>query len=277
MLLCKILIIFSRFLIIFSCKILIIFTEEWLCISYCLPQFSDSFLESSSLLPNVPGVFNDAELISCPDTQEPEILNTLRQYVTEYCVIGSLNINSLSEKFNEVQEWIQAFDILTIQETKIDRSLSDSQFAIRGYNMYRRDRKKESGGILVYIRQSVPTYRLRVKSNEVESILLDIEVGQQHISLLCAYKIPSVNNDVFSDEIYTLLDTTISNWSNVICFGDLNSDILHPLDNGKEGGAWLDICDIYDLQNLITEPTRIFCTKESCFDIIAKNIPTFVL
>ena len=130
---------------------------------------------------------------------------------------------------------------------------------------------------MVYIRQSVPTYCLRVKSNEVESILFDVQVGQQNISLLCAYKPPSVNNGVFSDEMYTLLDTAISNRSNVICFGDLNSDILYPLDNGKEGGAWLDICDIYDLQNLITEPTRIFCTKEFCLDIIATNIPTFVL
>ena len=59
-----------------------------------------------------------------------EILETLSQYATKYCVIGSLNINSLSGKFSEVQEWIEAFDILSIQETKIDRSFPDSQFAI---------------------------------------------------------------------------------------------------------------------------------------------------
>ena len=29
------------------------------------------------------------------------------------------------------------------------------------------------------------------------------------------------------------------------------------MEDGKEGRAWLDICDIYDLQNLIFEPTRI--------------------
>lgn len=71
-------------------------------------------------------------------------------------MIGNLNINSLRGKFDEVHEWIEAFDILSIQETKIDRSFPDSQFAITGYNMYRRDRKKGGGGILVYVRKSLP-------------------------------------------------------------------------------------------------------------------------
>ena len=73
-------------------------------------------------------------------------------------------------------EWIQAFDILTVQETKLDKSFPDSQFAIDGYNMFRRDRKKGGGGIMVYIRNSIPFHRIRVKSNEVEAILLDIQL-----------------------------------------------------------------------------------------------------
>ena len=162
-------------------------------------------------------------------------------------MIGSLNINSLSGKFDEVQEWIEVFDILSIQETKIDRSFPDSQFAITGYNMYRRDRKKGGGGIVVYVRKSLPSYRLKTKTNEMESILVDFQVGQQHVSLLCGYKPQSVNNNIFTDEMYTLLDAAISNRPNIICLGDLNCDILHPLDNGKEGRALLDICDIYDL------------------------------
>ena len=36
--------------------------------------------------------------------------------------------------------------------------------------------------------------------------------------------------------------------------GDLNSDILHPLDNHKEGQCLLDMCDIYDLDSLINVP-----------------------
>ena len=94
----------------------------------------------------------------------------------------SFNINSLGNKFGEVMEWIQAFDILTIQETKLDKSFPDSQFAVDGYNMFRRDRKKGGGGIMVYIRKSIPSHRIRVKSNEVEVMLIDIQLGQQYTS-----------------------------------------------------------------------------------------------
>lgn len=185
-------------------------------------------------------------------------------------------INSRSGKFSEVQEWIEASHILSIQETKIHKSFPDSQFAITGYNMYRRDRKKGGGGIVVYVRKSIPSHRLRIKSNEVEAILVDIQVSQQHISILCGYKPPSVINSIFTNEMYTLLAVAISNRPNIICLGDLNCNILHPLDNGEEGRTWLDICDVYDLQNLIREPTRISRTNESCLDIIATNAPAFV-
>jgi exonuclease III len=136
-----------------------------------------------------------------------------------------------------VKEWIEVFDILTIQETKIDKSFPDSQFAINGYDLYRRDRKKEGGGIIVYVRKSVPKYRLRVRSENIESILMDIQVGQQHITLVCAYKPPSISNLMFANEMSTILDKAISNIPNVICLGNLNCDILHPLQNGKEGWA----------------------------------------
>ena len=143
--------------------------------------------------------------------------------------------------------------------------------------MYRRDRKKGGGGIVVHIRKSLPSYRLKTKTKEMEAILVDFQVGQQHISLLCGYKPPSVNNNTFTDEMYTLLDAAISNRPNMLCLGDLNCDILHSLENGKEGRAWLDICDIYDLQNLIKARTRISRTKQACIDKIATNVPAFEL
>ena len=73
-------------------------------------------------------------------------------------------------------------------------------------NMFRRDRKKGGGGIIVYIRKSIPSHRIRVKSNEVEVILIDVQLGQQHMSLLCACKPPAVTNHTFTNEMYALLD-----------------------------------------------------------------------
>ena len=193
------------------------------------------------------------------------------------CVIGTLNINSLPSKWLEVQEWIRSFDILSIQETKIDSTFPKSQFPLQGYNTYRRDRKKGGGGILLYVRNSIPCYQIKTTCGEVEAILIDIQLGQQHFSLLLAYKPPSVKNEIFKREMSVLLNLAILNCPDVICIGDLNCDLLHPVGNGKQGRNLLDICDVYDLHNLINEPTRVSSTKESCLDVILTNVPSLVL
>ena len=49
--------------------------------------------------------------------------------------IASYNINSLQSKFVEVKEWLDqgVFDVLTIQETKIDRTYPNFQFQVEHY------------------------------------------------------------------------------------------------------------------------------------------------
>ena len=60
----------------------------------------------------------------------------------------------------------------------------------------------------------------------------------------------------------------------MICIGDLNCDLLHPVCNGKQGRELLDIWDVYDLHSIINEPTRVFSTKESCLDVLPTNVPS---
>ena len=57
--------------------------------------------------------------------------------------------SALPGKFIEIKEWLvdKVFDILCIQETKIDSTFPNSQFHVNGYNIFRRDRKKGGGGI----------------------------------------------------------------------------------------------------------------------------------
>ena len=49
-------------------------------------------------------------------------------------------------------------DILLISESKIDDSFPKSQFSIPGFSIpYRKDRDCAGGGILLYIRQDIPS------------------------------------------------------------------------------------------------------------------------
>lgn len=140
----------------------------------------------------------------------PDLANITPQ-ASKRCIIGNLNINSLPLKFLEVQDWIGSLDILIIQGTKIDGTFPNSQFSVQGYNLYRRDRKKGGGGFLVYVRNSIPSFQLKTNRGEVEAILVDIQLGQQHFSILSAYKPPSIKNEIFRKEFGALLDLVISN------------------------------------------------------------------
>ena len=48
------------------------------------------------------------------------------------------------------------FDILIVNESKLDSGFPDSQFSIPGYRIVRKDRKKNGGGIIVYINEDIP-------------------------------------------------------------------------------------------------------------------------
>ena len=65
--------------------------------------------------------------------------------------IGVLNVNSLRNKIGAVQELItNNIDICLLSETKIDESFPNQQFNISNYKIFRRDRNKHGGGIILH-------------------------------------------------------------------------------------------------------------------------------
>ena len=80
-----------------------------------------------------------------------------------------MNINSISNKFVELKSLVTGLlDILILTETKIDNTFSTSQFLIDGYSIpYRLDRNAHGGGILIYIRNDIPSKLL--KNHNIDS------------------------------------------------------------------------------------------------------------
>ena len=77
-----------------------------------------------------------------------DLLRKIRIKNVNKVVIGSLNINSLPNKFAELKEVIgKNIDVLAIQETKLDSSFPPQQFVIDGYSEpYRLDRNRDGQG-----------------------------------------------------------------------------------------------------------------------------------
>ena len=93
-------------------------------------------------------------------------------------LIAHLNINSLRNKFEILKETItNKVDILLISETKLNSSFPLNQFHIDGFTTpYRLDRNQIGGGIMLYIKEDIP-------SKSVTEIKLDNEIGNIFIEI----------------------------------------------------------------------------------------------
>ena len=91
-----------------------------------------------------------------------KILLNLRKKNVNRVIIGTLNINTIVNKLDQLQVIIDnSVDILTIQETKLDKSVTTEQLMIHGYEKpYRLDRNRHGGGVLVYVREGIPSKQL---------------------------------------------------------------------------------------------------------------------
>ena len=69
-------------------------------------------------------------------------------------------------------------DILLISETKIDSSFPTVQFHIDGYTIHRHDRNENGGGLLLYVREDVPSTLLKTDS-EIEAFYVELNVRKK--------------------------------------------------------------------------------------------------
>ena len=66
--------------------------------------------------------------------------------------------------------------ILAINETKLDFSISDQELSITGYNIIRKDQNRNSGGMLMYIHESIPfSERNDLFPNSMELICTEVK------------------------------------------------------------------------------------------------------
>ena len=231
------------------------------------PTSVNDFSDNESLKDNEndKDIENDENDIE--DINHHVILRSLRLKNLNRIIIGHLNINSIRYKFDALKNLIKDnIDILVVSETKIDESFPDSQFYIDGYNIpFRLDRTCDGGGVLVYFRSDIPCKLL--KSNlpqNIEGLFIEMNMRNKKWLIFAGYNPKHEHILSFLSHIGNSLDSVIGNFENLILIGDFNCQM--------EEDVMKDFCDIYDLENLIKEPT---CFKNalnpSVIDLILTN------
>ena len=118
-------------------------------------------------------------------------------------IIGHLNINSFRKKFVFIKDIITLFDVFLVSESKLDHIFPSNQFRINGYKIFRLDRNRYGGGLILYINESIPCKPLQEHMHlpNFEVIAIEFYQNNQKWLVLGLYKPP---NQKTSDVIQNL-------------------------------------------------------------------------
>ncbi len=195
-------------------------------------------------------------------------LNDLRCQNLNRIILAHLNINSIRNKFDVLGDMVSNnIDILFLSETKIDNSFPDAQFIMPGFHIpFRRDRSLTGGGALLYVREDIPTKRLKNPNvtNDIECIIIEVNFYKKKWLVIGTYNPskPTIRNHL--QILGKHLDYFLPSYDNIIIMGDFNSE---PQEYDLS-----EFCGTYGLKNLVRGPT---CFKSienpSCIDLILTN------
>ena len=130
-----------------------------------------------------------------------------RQQNPKNIVIDYLNVNSLRNKFEAVEELVQnKVHICFLSETKIEEAFPNQQLMINGYKLFRRDKNCHGGGVLCYINENIPSRTVNVEGivKEREIVLIKFSIKNRKWLFIGLQKSPSQNENNFLDNLSNL-------------------------------------------------------------------------
>ena len=154
-------------------------------------------------------------------------------------------------------------------ETKIDDTFPDSKFLIEGFSVpYRLDRTVKGRGILLYIREDIPSKRTKnvTFDESFEEFFIEINLRSKKWLLGCSYNPHRDKITPHLRNISTALDKLSTDYENVIPLGDFNVEV--------EEKNLSNFMSVHNLKTLIKQKA---CFKNpenpACIDLIANNSP----
>ncbi len=161
-----------------------------------------------------------------------------------------LNIASLPKHFEEINLMLhdKKIDILALNETRLDSSISDELVSVDGYDLIRADRNRNGGGVCMYVSINYQK-RPDLVPNDLEAVSLEVKQAKTENLLKIERFIELGDNE--NKEIYIL--------------GDLNINLLAQ--NVSIAKKLQQIMELYQLTQIIDDPTRITESTKSLLDV----------
>ena len=164
-----------------------------------------------------------------------------------------------------IAEIIKDFDIFLISELKLDSTFPNAQFKIIGLIIFRYDRNRFGGGLLLYVNDKMPSKFLDKHSisTGIELIAVEFHQNKRQWLSLCVYKPPNQNDSVFMEAISAITNEYSAQYEHIVIFGDFNMSV--------ENSHFQNLMQIYDLSPLIKEPTCFQSHNPTCIHNFLTN------
>ena len=150
-----------------------------------------------------------------------------------------------------------------ISETKIDDSFPNAQFKIEDFRSFRRD--AFGRGLFFYVNEELNCRSLEICLSDrfIEILPLELRLLNSKWLILGTYKLPSQNESTYVSEIQKLLAYYRSSCGNILLLRDFNMSFSNK--NMKK------LCDMFELNHLIKDPTCSKSSNPSCIDNFYTN------
>ena len=192
-------------------------------------------------------------------------------------LVTSVNSDKLEQLKNLLECNKPPVDVYGICESFLNSSISDDFVNVKGFRMVRKDRSYSiGGGLVLYIKENIE-YKRRVDLEDnlcftVETIWVELKLTCKPILLCLAYRPPKYNSTFTNQWIQSIEQCLVSAYSEnkpIVLMGDINVDLAN--DRTYEKGFkndWLDVITNFDVQQYVTEYTRVTENTASLIDHI---------
>jgi exonuclease III len=187
-----------------------------------------------------------------------------------------LNIQHLYPHMSDVLVMLSQMDnkpnILGFSETFLSDKVQDSEVAIPGYSLHRRDRgDRKGGGIAVYISEHLPAIRRPdLEHSQIEAVWLEVRpIGIKPMLVCHIYRSPSSQVNWFEHFEHSL-ELAQQNDNEVVCMGDFNVDIQKNSGNTDKLSS---LMESFQFDQLIKEPTRVTTSSATLIDHVYVTCP----
>ena len=115
--------------------------------------------------------------------------------------VGHINITSLPKHIEQLRFYLydKSLDILSIHETRLDGSVDNNAIQLEGYNLARKDRSREGGGIAMYFRDHLNVKeRTELFPDCIEAVSIEvIKIKPKPILVTTLYRPPNTQIEFF--------------------------------------------------------------------------------